>query len=39
MPADCFLDSNICLYILDDEHLKFIKAKELLESRPTISTR
>lgn len=38
MPADCFLDSNICLYILDDEHLKFTKAKQLLESRPVIST-
>jgi predicted nucleic acid-binding protein len=38
MHADIFLDSNICLYIFDDTHPKFAKTKELLESRPTIST-
>lgn len=38
MPANFFLDSNICLYILDNEHVKFAKAKELLENRPVVST-
>jgi predicted nucleic acid-binding protein len=38
MPANMFLDSNVCLYILDKQNPKFARAKELLESRPKIST-
>ncbi|MBI1767987.1 MAG: PIN domain-containing protein [Bacteroidetes bacterium] len=33
-----FLDSNVCLYILDKHSSKFLAAKTLLENRPTIST-
>lgn len=38
MPANVFLDSNVCLYILDKQSLKFSKSKELLGIRPKIST-
>ncbi len=38
MPADFFVDSNICLYVLDKESLKFNKSKALLQLRPIIST-
>ena len=38
MPDNFFIDSNICLYILDKENPKFFKAKALLEYKPIIST-
>jgi predicted nucleic acid-binding protein len=38
MPDSFFLDSNVCLYILDKHSNKFQIAKELLKKRPTIST-
>lgn len=39
MPDSFFLDSNVCLYILDKHSNKFQIAKELLEKRPSIGTR
>ena len=38
MPDSIFLDSNVCLYILDKHSNKFEIAKELLERSPKIST-
>jgi predicted nucleic acid-binding protein len=38
MSGNSFLDSNVCLYILDRDHSKFLKSKSLLVARPTIST-
>jgi len=38
MPDKVFIDSNICLYILDKGNPKFAVAKRLLQSRPKIST-
>lgn len=38
MPANVFVDSNICLYVHDKRHAKFLAAKTILESNPSIST-
>jgi len=38
MPDSVFLDSNVCLYILDKHSSKFQIAKDLLGNRPKIST-
>src|SRR5437870_63840 len=38
MPDNAFIDSNVCLYILDKHSPKFLSAKTLLESKPKIST-
>jgi predicted nucleic acid-binding protein len=38
MPDKVFVDSNICLYILDKGNPKFTVAKTLLQNRPKIST-
>ncbi len=38
MKDNCFVDSNICLYLLDNEGLKKEIAKAILKTNPTIST-
>jgi predicted nucleic acid-binding protein len=38
MPDRFFLDSNVCLYILDKQSPKFGIAKSLLQGQPRIST-
>jgi hypothetical protein len=38
MRGRIFLDSNICLYILDKNSSKFSTSKQLLQVRPHIST-
>jgi predicted nucleic acid-binding protein len=38
MPDKVFIDSNICLYILDKSNPKFSVAKRLLQNQPKIST-
>lgn len=38
MPGSFFIDSNICLYILDKKSSKFAISKQLLQGKPHIST-
>ena len=38
MPANIFVDSNICLYVHDKHSPKFERAKAILEKKPVIST-
>jgi predicted nucleic acid-binding protein len=38
MPARIFIDSNVCLYILDKHSPKHNVSKQLLQERPIIST-
>lgn len=38
MPGKIFLDSNVCLYILDKRSPKHNVSKRLLQQRPIIST-
>lgn len=38
MQGDVFLDSNVCLHILDSDSPKFTLSKSLLAARPIIST-
>ncbi len=38
MKDNCFVDSNICLYLLDDEGPKKEIAKAVLKTNPIIST-
>lgn len=38
MPDSVFLDSNVCLYILDKQNPKFTIAKTLLQGKSKIST-
>jgi predicted nucleic acid-binding protein len=38
MKDNCFVDSNICFYLLDDEGPKKEIAKAVLKTNPIIST-